>query len=186
VTRANLIKADIWAKVIWGDIGRPDLLANDLMENYTIDLKDLLNVRTFLDHNRIWTAPNHVTPNRVSTSTGAFAHRGVRIPNNLVEDNLLEHLRKWSPYVKKFGLLLIELHTIAPQLTAANLGRTSATAYDATHGFSDQYIVEIGVFNKVASEAGLFPDPGVFRRFPDSDIATVSINLLKGEQSNSV
>ena len=29
VTRANLIKADIWAKVIWGDIGRPDLLAND-------------------------------------------------------------------------------------------------------------------------------------------------------------
>jgi hypothetical protein len=54
VTRANLIKADIWAKVIWGDIGRPDLLADDLMENYEIDLKDLLNVRTFLDHNRIW------------------------------------------------------------------------------------------------------------------------------------
>ena len=51
VTRANLIKADIWAKVIWGDIGQPDLLANDLLENYNIDLKDLLNVRTFLDHN---------------------------------------------------------------------------------------------------------------------------------------
>lgn len=186
VTRANLIKADIWAKVIWGDIGRPDVLANDLMENYTIDLKDLLNVRTFLDHNRIWSSPNHVTPGRASKSTGAFAHRGVRISNNLVEDNLLEHLQKWSPYVKKFGLLLIELHTISPELTAANLGRTSATAYDATHGFSDQYIVEIDVFNKIASEAGLFPDPGVFRRFPDSDIATVSINLLKGERSNSV
>jgi hypothetical protein len=45
VTQANLIKADIWAKVIWGDIGRPDLLSDDLWGNY-VDLKDLLNVRT--------------------------------------------------------------------------------------------------------------------------------------------
>ena len=101
----------------------------------------------------------------------------------MVEDNLFEHLQKWSPYVSQFGLLIIELHTIAPDLTAANLGRTSATAYDATHGFSDQYIVEIDVFNKIASEAGLFPDPNVFRRFPDANIATVSINLLKGKTS---
>ena len=50
VTRANLISADIWAKVIWGDIGRPDKLAQDLKENYDIDLRNLLNVRTFLDH----------------------------------------------------------------------------------------------------------------------------------------
>jgi len=180
VTRANLVKADIWAKVIWGDIGRPDLLARDLMDNYTIELKDLLNVRTFLDHNRIWEHPKKVTQ-RVSESTGAFAYRGERISNNLVEDNLYEHLQKWSPYVSKYGLLLIELHTIDPALTAANLGKTAATAYDATHGFSDQYIVEIEVFNKVASEAGLFPDPEIFRRFPDSEIATVSINLLKGK-----
>ncbi|GAA3774046.1 class I SAM-dependent methyltransferase [Flavobacterium ginsengiterrae] len=181
VTRANLIKADIWAKVIWGDIGRPDLLANDLKENYNIDLKDLLNVRTFLDHNRIWQEPKYINASRVSSSTGAFAYKGKRISNNLVEDNLLEHLQKWSPYVRKFGLLLIELHTINPKLTDQNLGKTPATAYDATHGFSDQYIVEIDVFNTIAAEAGLFPDKAVFKRFPDADTATVSINLLKGK-----
>ncbi|AWI25831.1 class I SAM-dependent methyltransferase [Flavobacterium pallidum] len=181
VTRGNLIKADIWAKVIWGDIGRPDILAGDLKENYSIDLKDLLNVRTFLDHNRIWEDPKHITEGRISTSTGAFAHRGKRISNSLVEDNLYEHIQKWSPYVSKFGLLLIELHTISPALTSSHLGKTAATAYDATHGFSDQYIVEIEVFNRIASEAGLFPDPEVFRRFPDADTATVSINLLKGK-----
>ncbi|MDQ6469872.1 class I SAM-dependent methyltransferase [Flavobacterium sp. LHD-80] len=180
VTRANLIKADIWAKVIWGDIGRPDLLSEDLKENYNIDLRDLLNVRTFLDHNRIWEDPKHINKDRISNSTGAFAFRGKRISNNLVEDNLLEHLQKWSPYVYKFGLLLIELHTINPKLTAHNIGKTPATAYDATHGFSDQYIVEIDVFNKIAAEAGLFPDKAYFRRFPDNDTATVSINLLKG------
>jgi SAM-dependent methyltransferase len=180
VTRANLIKADIWAKVIWGDIGRPDLLAEDLFENYKIDLKDLLNVRTFLDHNRIWEMPKQITKGRISNSTGAFAHRGMRISNNLVEDNLLEHFNKWSPYVRKFGLLIIELHTVAPHLTATNLGKTAATAYDASHGFSDQYIVEIDVLHKIAAEAGLFPDLKYFKKFPDSEIATVSINLLRG------
>lgn len=181
VTRANLIKADIWAKVIWGDIGKPDVLAATLQEDYQIDLKELLNVRTFLDHNRIWETPKQRMPNRVSTSTGAFAYRGARISNNEVEDNLLEHLKKWSLYVEKFGLLNIELHTIAPELTAANLGRTAATAYDATHGFSDQYIVEIEVLHKVAAEAGLYSSPEYFTKFPNSELATVSVNLFKGK-----
>ena len=180
VTRANLIKADIWAKVIWGDIGKPDVLAATLDEDYGIDLKELLNVRTFLDHNRIWEQPKHKTANRISTSTGAFSHRGKRLTNNEVEDNLLEHLKKWSVYVEKFGLLIIELHTVAPELTANNLGRTAATAYDATHGFSDQYIVEIEVLHKVAAEAGLYSTEDFFTKFPNSDLATVSINLLKG------
>lgn len=181
VTRANLIQADIWAKVIWGDIGNPDFLANDLQENYGIQLQELLNVRTFLDHNRIWQEPKNKTPNRTSTSTGAFAFRGKRLSNADVEDNLREHLQKWTPYVQKFGLLVIELHTIAPNLTAQNIGRTAATAYDATHGFSDQYIVDIEVFHKVAAEAGLFSVEKHFNKFPDSDLATVSINLLKAK-----
>lgn len=181
VTRANLINADIWAKVIWGDIGDPSGLANDLKENYDIELRDLLNVRTFLDHNRIWTEPIKINPERKSTSSGAFAFRGRRISNHLVEDNLLGHLTKWKPYVEKFGLLLIELHTIAPDIASKHLGKTAATAYDATHGFSDQYIVEIDVLHKIALEAGLQPDKKLFHKFPNTDYATVSINLLKGK-----
>jgi len=179
VTRANLTKADIWAKVIWGDIGRPDLLARDLRDDYGIALEDLLNVRTFLDHNRPWEAPAEPL-GRASTSTGAYAYRGTRISNNAAEASLLQHLRRWAPYVHKFGLLVIELHTVPPTRTAANLGRTAATAYDATHGFSDQYILEVDIFNQIAAEAGLLPDPAHFCKFPDSDLATVSINLLRG------
>ncbi|PWI29065.1 polyketide synthase [Flavobacteriaceae bacterium LYZ1037] len=179
VTRANLIKSDIWAKVIWGDIGRPELLAKDLKEDYNIDLIDLLNVRTFLDHNRIWDMPK-ITTNRTSLSTGAYAFQGDRLNNNLVEDSLLEHFKKWKSYVEKFGLLIIELHTINPELTANNLDETAATAYDATHGYSDQYILEVDVFKNIAKEAGLMPDERYFSKFPDSNLATVSINLLKG------
>ena len=94
----------------------------------------------------------------------------------MVEDNLLEHFNKWAPYIKKNGLLVIELHTISPKLISQNLGRTAATAYNATHGFSDQYIVEVDVFEKIAAEAGLVADEKSKHRFPNSELATVSIN----------
>ena len=140
-----------------------------------------MSVRTFLDHNRIWEEPIHKNVDRTSESTGAFAHRGERIDNNSVEDNLLLHFKKWTPYVEKFGLLLIELHTVDPALVAQNLGNTAVTAYDATHGFSDQYIVEVDVFHKVAAEAGLHLDKDHFYKFPNSDLASVTINLLRGK-----
>ena len=181
VTRSNIVMANIWAKVIWGDIGRPDLLADNLQENYGIHLGELLNVRTFLDHNRIWSDP--IAEGDIeSASSGAFAFRGKRLSNELVEANLKEHFAKWTPYVQKYGLLVIELHTIAPDITARNLGKTAATAYDATHGFSDQYIVEVDIFNEVASRAGLFPVEKYFTKFPNSELATVSINLLKAKK----
>ena len=179
VTRANLIKNDIWAKVIWGDIGNPKQLAEDLQSDYNIELGDLLNIRTFLDHNRIWEDVLDINSNRVSTSTGAFAFRGKRLSNKDVEENLLNHLKKWTPYVEKFGLLLIELHTLSPEITSKNLGLTASTAYDATHGFSDQYILEVDVFHRICKESGLEPDINLFKKFPDSELATVSINLLK-------
>lgn len=182
VTRSNIVMANIWAKVIWGDIGRPDLLAENLQDNYGIDLGELLNVRTFLDHNRIWFDPKEREENAESESSGAFVFRGKRLSNELVEANLKEHFTKWAPYVQKYGLLVIELHTIDPSITARNLGKTAATAYDATHGFSDQYIVEVDIFNEVASRAGLFPVEEYFTKFPDSELSTVSINLLRAKK----
>jgi len=182
VTRANLIQADIWAKVIWGDIGKPELLAKDLKENYDIELENLLNVRTFLDHNRIWQDPDSNSA-RISSSTGAYAYKGKRINNNLVAISLKEHIEKWAPFVGKFGLLLIELHTVKPELVAQNIGKTAATAYDLTHGYSDQYILEIDEFLNLIQEAGLTSDVSKFKKFPDSDFATVSISLLKSDHS---
>ncbi|NNC95419.1 MAG: class I SAM-dependent methyltransferase [Chitinophagales bacterium] len=177
-SKEKLIQAEIWAKIMWGDIGKPELLATDLQERYGIDLKELLNVRTFLDHNRIWEEPKNTTRLRNSSSSGAYAYKGKRLNNNLVSESLKQHFKKWVPYVEKFGLLLIELHTVKPELVAQNLGKTAATAYDATHGYSDQYILEIDEFMQVVEEAGLTSDKDKFRKFPNSELATVSVNLF--------
>jgi hypothetical protein len=183
VTRTNLIQADIWAKVIHGDISDPDQLAQDLMEDYNIALDDLLNVRTFLDHNRIWSNPPEVLMlEKMPLSTGAFAFKGRQLSNVDVASNLLHHFNMWTPYISKYGLLVIELHTVSPKLTATKLGRTAATAYDVTHGLSDQYIVELDVFESVARLAGLQSIPKYRALFPDDELTTVSIHLLKGIQ----
>lgn len=179
ISRQHLIDNDIWAKIIWGDIGNPKQLAQDLEENYSIQLNDLLNMRTFLDHNRIWETPLKIEDLPKSHSTGAFAYRGKRLDNELVEQSLVEHLEKWKPHVNQFGLILIELHTVHPDITAANIGQTAATAYDATHGFSDQYILEMDVFTSCAKRAGLEIDKDFFRKFPNNELANISIQLLK-------
>jgi hypothetical protein len=184
VTRANLVKADIWAKVIWGDIGNPKQLEEDIQESYNIELCDLLNVRTFLDHNRPWSPPLERNLG-TSISTGAFASCGRRLSNSEVEANLKEHFEKWAPYIKKFGLLLIELHTIDTKIAARNVGKTATTAYDATHGFSDQYILELEVFRKVIQEIGLQTVDKHFSKFPNNELATVSINYLVGNIDNN-
>ncbi|WP_435523218.1 AprA-related methyltransferase [Chryseobacterium indoltheticum] len=45
--------------------------------------------------------PENNRPTRISTSNGAFAHRGKRLPNNLVEESLKEHLELWLPTSEK-------------------------------------------------------------------------------------
>ncbi len=179
ITKRNLVQADIWGKVIWGDIGNPAAMSKDLKEKYNINLSDLLNVRTFLDHNRVWKTPDRIENIPTTSSTGAYAYQGVRLNNNLVVESLKQHFKNWIPYIKKFGLLLIELHTTAPEKIAKNIGKTAATAYDATHGYSDQYIIELEEYMKTMESIGLIPDPNFFKKFPNSDLATVSVNLFK-------
>jgi hypothetical protein len=179
ITKQKLRYARIPAHfVIGGDINRPAQLASDL-EALGHDIHNLLHVRSFLDHNRPYSPPaNYVKGTRTGTSSGAFAHLGDDISSDELEENLVRHLRRWAPYVGRFGLLMLELHTLPPELTAANLDKTPAVAYDGTHGYSDQYLVELPVFSKCAREAGLLADQRHQFKFPPSDLATVSINFF--------
>ena len=163
--------------MIWGDISNPKKLADDLERKFQIQLEKLLNVRTFLDHNRIYKKPTQTNLN--CESSGAFSYRGRRIPNNELFQNLSDHLNKWSPYLKKHGLLIVELHSIKPKIAAENIGKTLSTPYDATHGYTDQYIIELNSFLAAAKHANLIPENEYSFKFPNDERATVSIHLLK-------
>ena len=180
MTKQRLRKAGISTfHVIEGDINRPAFLASEL-ERLDLDVHNFLHVRSFLDHNRPYIPPaEYVRGRRKPLSSGAFAYLGEEIPADELEENLVRHLRRWAPYVGRFGMLVIELHTLPPTLTARNLDSTPAVAYDATHGYSDQYLVEVEAFLACASEAGLVADDRLQARFPASELATISINFFR-------
>ena len=164
--------------VINGDINRPAQLASDL-EKLGLDVHDFLHIRSFLDHNRPYLRlANYVSGTRRSRSTGAFAYLGEEVLPDEQEENLVRHLRRWAPYIGRFGLIALELHTLPPELAAANLHKTSAVAYDGTHGFSDQYLVELPVFLACAGEAGLKTDASFQAAFPPNELSTVSLNYF--------
>lgn len=178
-TKKRLQSEKINAHVAFGDISRPKELSQMLEDKHNIQLSDLLNTRTFLDHNRIYQTPENTILS--CKSDGAFAFRGRRIPNNELFQNLSNHLKSWAPYISKYGLLIVELHSINPAIAFENIGKTLATPYEGTHGYSDQYIVELPIFLNAAKRAGLLPLPGFSYKIPHENRASVSIQLLRGQ-----
>ena len=182
-THKNLTSENIVHILIQADIGNPDDFNKKLEEAHNIKLNELLNVRSFLDHNRVFEMPNidNFDLNDISiNSTAAFC---INNNNKILEPiifkiSLIEHFKKWKPYINKFGLILLELHTINPTLCSENIGKTVATAYDATHGYSNQYIIEYEEFIDAAIIAGLKFEEKFEFNFPNKELTTVSINLI--------
>ena len=183
VTHENLKKENIKHILVQADIGNPNDFNDILIKEYNIELNMLLNVRSFLDHNRVFEMPKKedFSLNNITTqSTAAFCANN---KNKLLEPiifklSLIEHFLKWKPYINKFGLILLELHTIKPELCSKNIGNTVATAYDATHGYSNQYIIEYEEFVDAAIIAGLKFEQKFEFNFPSKELTTVSINLI--------
>ena len=141
------------------------------------NLSDFLNTRTFLDHNRIYEKTEYI-PNNINTS-GAFAFKGQLISKEDLTSNLISHFKKWAPYVKQHGLILLELHTLDTDLIRKNIGNTLSAAYDATHGFSDQYLIEHSAFLECIKKAELSYSKDDMILFPNNKIPTISINYIK-------
>ena len=184
VTHENLNSENISHILIQADIGNPDDFNKELEKSHNIKLNELLNVRSFLDHNRVFEMPNinNFDLSNISiNSTAAFCanDNNNKILNPIIfKLSLIEHFKKWKPHINKFGLILLELHTIEPALCSKNIGNTLATAYDATHGYSNQYIIEYEEFVNAAIIAGLKFEEKFEFNFPNKELTTVSINLI--------
>ena len=176
-TRKTLNKSHIDNIVINGNISDPDTLNKTLVKSYNEKLNNFISTRTFLDHNRTYIQPNEIRNNKIKT-TGAFAFKGKMITSSNIINNLIEHFMNWKKHINKHGLIILELHTIYPNLIKNNIGRTLACAYDTTHGFSDQYLIEYESFIKCANHAGMdLEEKSIL--FPNDTIPTISINYFK-------
>ncbi|MAV93121.1 MAG: hypothetical protein CMG01_03030 [Candidatus Marinimicrobia bacterium] len=174
-TKSTLKKINHY--ILSGDISNPKKLNNDLIKKYDLKLKNLLNCRTFLDHNRIYKKPSKEFLKHDIISKGSFAFKGKLINSRNLIANFIEHLHKWKPYIKKYGLIIIELHTLDPEITRINSGKTLSCSYDTTHGYTDQYLIEYDCYMNCFKNAGIHNTSKNEYIFPETN-PTVSINYF--------
>jgi hypothetical protein len=111
--------------VIHGGINRPAALAA-AFKNLDLDIHDFFHVRSFLDHKRPYLPPpGYVRGTRTAWSSRAFACLGEEISADQLEENLVQHLRRWAPYIGRFGLLVMRLTYAASGIDCCQPGQNA-------------------------------------------------------------
>jgi acyl transferase domain-containing protein/SAM-dependent methyltransferase/NAD(P)-dependent dehydrogenase (short-subunit alcohol dehydrogenase family)/acyl carrier protein len=169
--------------VITGDIGNPRRLVQDLRA-IGVDPEQVLHIRSFLDHDRPFIAPKNEAALAARSSArylGAYADRnGNAIDAATVVQALVEHLERWAEAINRHGLILLEVHCQDPLVVRANIDQSESLYFDALEGFSQQLLVEADAVLMAAAEAGLFPRPEYFRKFPSFLPASrITLNLFE-------
>jgi SAM-dependent methyltransferase len=186
VARRTLDAAGVPHIALFGDVTDPAQFAAALAER-GMDIGDGLHIRAFIDHNRRYTPPEDslAADPRPILSTGAYADQdGNAIPNNHLEQSLIEHLRRWVPYINRHGVIIIEAHNVCPDIAARYNGKTHATAFDTYHGYSNQYPLDFEAFMRLADEAGLNAVPYEQRLYPSRPpFVAISLSRFKAEGS---
>jgi acyl transferase domain-containing protein/NAD(P)-dependent dehydrogenase (short-subunit alcohol dehydrogenase family)/ubiquinone/menaquinone biosynthesis C-methylase UbiE/acyl carrier protein/ribosomal protein S18 acetylase RimI-like enzyme len=174
--------------MVTGDIGDPARLVQDLRA-LGVDPDDVLHIRSFLDHDRPFIAPVFVSPGGRcflrarggARYLGVYADRyGSAIEPATIVQGLVEHLQRWSAAINKHGFILLEVHCQDPHVVHANIDQSESLYFDAVEGFSQQLLVEADAALLAAAEAGLFPNPTYFKKFPRHLPATrITLNLFE-------
>jgi hypothetical protein len=177
-TRMRMKRAGIEAMVVPGDISHPAEFAKRL-RGRGLNLVNLLSVRSFLDHDRALNDSFLQRSSTDQTTSGAYSRGGKYIAPAAVYQDLVEHMRSWTPFVANHGLLVLELHCLNPELSNQSLGRVASPAYEAIHGYSDQYILEHETYLRAIQQAGLIPIAAHSRIFPSNALPVISLHHFK-------
>jgi len=165
---------------VLADIANPDNFNKNLKSISKLNLSDLLNVRSFLDHNRTYNrSTKKQTHSYKNISDYSYCWKGEQITNIEIQDDLVHHFKKWKKYTDKHGLLVIELHSTNINLTKNNLGSIPMISYMSTHGFSDQFILEHDVYKECIHKAGFDLLKNFEITYPNKKLKMVSVHMLR-------
>ncbi|WP_127530237.1 AprA-related methyltransferase [Paenibacillus kobensis] len=170
--------------VLKGNIGDPQQVIQDLKELGIDDPEQILHVRSFLDHDRPYLPPADTVSAEERSSVRYdepyVDSEGNEIPAVNVIQSLVEHLDRWSSVMGKHGMIILEVHCLEPQTVRAYMSKCESLHFDAYHGFSQQLLVGAERFLMAASETGLFPNSGFFRKYPKTmPFGRITLNLFE-------
>jgi acyl transferase domain-containing protein/SAM-dependent methyltransferase len=153
-----------------GDIGEPEALLTDLAARGIGDAERILHVRSFLDHDRPWRAPEDAAGAarraRLGCSGTFIDAAGGLIPPDEMLQSTVEHLARWARVINRHGLLMLEVHCLPVAVTAQYLDESESFHFDAYHSLSHQFLLDADLFLLCAAEAGLFSREERRLKFP--------------------
>jgi acyl transferase domain-containing protein/acyl carrier protein/ribosomal protein S18 acetylase RimI-like enzyme len=174
--------------MVTGDIGDPVRLVQDLRA-LGVDPEDVLHIRSFLDHDRPFIPPvDHKSLQARARAgyLGVYTDRyGTAIEPATIVQGLVEHLQRWAQAINKHGIILLEVHCQDPHVVHSNIDQSESLYFDAVEGYSQQLLVEADASLLATAEAGLFPNPAYFKKFPNHLPATrITLNLFERQDFN--
>jgi SAM-dependent methyltransferase len=176
--RRNLEAAGVPALLIPGDVTDPDQLRAALSQ-HGLRIEDGLHIRAFIDHERAYRGSEAATP-VPGWSTGAYLDaRGEPLSGEAVERDMVAHFRRWGRHVGKHGMVVLEAHCVAPEVSARHAGVLQSVSLDAHQAYSKQYPVDHPAFIQSCHQAGLQTPGHCERRYPARrPFVAVSLNRL--------
>ncbi|HKG35411.1 MAG TPA: class I SAM-dependent methyltransferase [Solirubrobacterales bacterium] len=176
--RRNLDAAGAQALLVSGDVTNPDDLARTLA-GHGLAIEDGIHIRSFIDHERGYRGARDGTE-VTGWATGAYlAPDGGPLSGDDVERDLVAHLRRWAPHVRRHGLVVLEAHCVAPPIASRHLGALHGVAFDAHQAYSKQYPVDFPVWVSSCRAAGLAAETHREKRYPASrPFVSITLNRL--------
>lgn len=176
--RELLDAAGVPALLALGDVSDPDGV-RDTLARHGLAMEDGLHVRAFIDHNRAYAGTGDASERPGLSDAAYVGPHGRPLDPGDVEQDLVAHLRRWAPHVRRHGLVMLEAHSVAPRVARQHLGATHSVAFDAYHGYSHQYPIEHAAFQRCCAQAGVRPATDRERRYPATrPFVAVSLNHL--------
>jgi SAM-dependent methyltransferase len=174
--RQALETASVPALVLHGDVGDPEQVRSALAAR-DLSMEDGLHIRAFIDHDRAYRGGDSAAPTPGFSSGAYVDDSGHALDAAAVERDLVAHLRRWVPHVRKHGLVVLEAHCVRPDVARRHLGALHTVAFDAYHGYSHQYPVDYAAFVRCCRQAGLQPASHCERHYPSTrPFVAVSLN----------
>lgn len=167
---------DLPATCITGDVGEPAAIAEAVSAASGIEISDVLSVRAFVDHNRALADAGSTSLTGLRLTDGVYAtSSGSITPAGAVCGDWAAHYSRWTQACERYGLVVIEAHTLPVADVQARLETSHSLALQYYHALSGQSPIPYTRFHAAAAAAGLVPREHTL--YPRS-VPTTSINWL--------
>lgn len=154
-----------------GNVAYPEEIMKTLKTHNNKDLKNIIHVRTFLDHNRPYVPPkdkkNALNKKAIFLDKSYVDNDGKDLQYSDVLQSLVEYFAKWSNVVAESkGLVTIESHLLPISIIYKYLEQTESLHFDTYHHLSKQLLVQASDYLLCAAEAQLIVDKKFFKKYP--------------------